>query len=177
MALAAVGAGFPLRQGVAFLAGILCGLVWVMSFAALLLKGLLTIHDKFMVFMQVIAALYMIFLAYNIATASGGLNESSHTSAPGFWQGFVFNLINPKAYAAFVALFSSFLLPLENSLHALLLTAVCCFLVAVLVDGAWLLAGRWLQGIFSKPRQGRYLRVLFASLMLTTLLIAAIQSH
>nr|WP_279546101.1 LysE family transporter [Pseudoteredinibacter isoporae] len=176
MALAAIGAGFPLRQGVAFLAGILCGLLWVMSFAALLLNGLLSIHDNLMLLMQIVASLYILWLAWSIAAAPINSAASSSTIAPGFWQGFVFNLINPKAYAAFVALFSSFLLPHEDSLSALLLTAICCFSVAVFVDGAWLLAGRLLRGIFSKPGQGRYLRILFALLMVLALLVAAVKT-
>ncbi len=176
MALAAVGAGYPLRQGVAFLGGILCGLVWVMLFAALLLNGLLSIHQNLQLLMQFVAALYIIWLAYNIAKAPINPQSADSDIAPGFWQGFIFNLLNPKAYASFVALFSSFLLPVERPLAALFLTAICCFVVTILVDGAWLFAGRLLRGMFSKPKQGRYLRIIFASLMVLALFVAALTS-
>lgn len=176
MALAAVGASYPFRQGIVFLAGILCGLLWVMSFAALLLNGLLSIHQSLQLLMQIAAALYIVYLAYKIATAPINSEAAASNMAPGFWQGFIFNLLNPKAYAAFVALFSSFLLPMENVLAALVFTGACCFGVAVFVDGAWLFAGRLLRGVFSEPKQGRYLRVMFSSLMVLAVLLAALTS-
>lgn len=176
MALAAIGAAYPLQQGLKFLAGILAGLIWVMLFAAFILNGLTSIHPYLLSTMQVLTALYIIWVAYKIATAPINSSNAETLMEPGFWQGFVFNLINPKAYAAFVALFSSFMLPGEDSLHALLTTAACCFVVATLVDGLWLIAGRLLRTLFTTPKQGRYLRVLFAVLMVLAVLVAASKS-
>lgn len=176
MSLAAVGAGYPLRQGVKFLAGILAGLLWVMFFSAILLTGLFSIHSNILVAMQIAAALYIIWLAYNIATAPIESQGSGLAFEPGFWQGFVFNLINPKAYAAFVAVFSGFILPIDDEFQALLLTAGCCFIVAVVVDGVWLIVGRLLKEVFSSPKQGRILRVIFAILIVVALTVTALRS-
>ncbi|WP_299768333.1 LysE family translocator [uncultured Pseudoteredinibacter sp.] len=176
MALAAVGAAYPLQQGLKFLAGILAGLIWVMLFAAFILNGLISIHPYLLSTMQVLAALYIVWVAYKIATAPINPSNADTLMEPGFWQGFVFNLINPKAYAAFVALFSSFMLPGEDSLHALLKTAACCFMVAAAVDGIWLIAGRLLRSAFSTPKQGRYLRIAFALLMVIAVAFAASKS-
>ncbi|WP_154224082.1 LysE family translocator [Marinicella rhabdoformis] len=169
LALAATGATFGVRGGLAFLAGILLGLAVAILGAILGINALFLAFPKAAVAMQIIGAAYIVFIAYKIATAAVISGESSsQKNAPTFIQGFILNLLNPKAYAAFLALFTQFLLPFENQLTAYALTGLVCFLVAVIVDVIWLCLGSLIKPMFTQPKQARLLRVSFALLMLAS---------
>ena len=54
---------------------------------------------------------YICYLVWKIATAPVlDIQSASPGDSPGLRDGFILNLINPKAYAAFLSLFSQFLL-------------------------------------------------------------------
>jgi threonine/homoserine/homoserine lactone efflux protein len=82
------------------------------------------------------------------------------------------SLINPKGYAAMAALFSSFVLvrdrlTLDIGLKIGLLTAVI-----VAVNLLWLLAGALLTRAFREPRTNRIVNVVFAVLLLGSVVLA-----
>jgi threonine/homoserine/homoserine lactone efflux protein len=114
---------------------------------------------------QVIGAIYIGYVAWKIASASINTAEIN-TECPNLIDGFILNILNPKAYAAFFALFSQFLLPVENTVLSYIITGGTAFIVAVVVDTAWVLLGGGLKRIFEKPIAARVLRISFALSML-----------
>jgi threonine/homoserine/homoserine lactone efflux protein len=111
---------------------------------------------------QLLGAIYLAYIAWRIAFApiinSGGADE---TKPPGFRDGVVLNILNPKLYAGFFVLFSQFLLPLPNATAQYAATAAVMFMIAVLVDTIWLGLGSTIQALFAHPRYARPIRVLF----------------
>ncbi len=173
LALAATSAAFGVRRSLPFLFGILAGLLVVIVGAALGLAALLAAHPVARTVAQVVGGLYIGYVAYKIATAPVTTAASAtESTAPGFVDGFVLNILNPKAYAAFLALFSQFLLPLPDEGAALAATATVCLAVAVAVDVVWLCLGGVIGPVFRKPRQARVMRVTFAVLMVGAVLWA-----
>ena len=171
LGLAGVGATFGFTAGLPFLAGILSGLCVVIIATTL---GLATVFESFpsvRIAVQIIGALYILYIAFKIATAP--LIATAETeSKPKFVGGFILNLLNPKAYAAFMALFSQFLLPVSSPVMAFLATASMCFVIALLVDTIWLALGDVIRPLFQQPRQARMIRVLFALFMVMAVLWA-----
>ncbi|MFT5572129.1 MAG: threonine/homoserine/homoserine lactone efflux protein [Cryomorphaceae bacterium] len=166
LALAAVGASFGVKHGVPFLLGILSGLTVAITATTLGLSALFAVDSSAKTIVQIVGGLYILYVAIKIATAPMITDGDNHSKAPSFIDGFILNLLNPKAYAAFFAIFSQFLLPIENHTLAFGITALVCMLVATLVDGIWLMLGGVIKPIFKKPLQARLLRVSFAVLML-----------
>lgn len=112
---------------------------------------------------QMLGAAYLMYVAYRIATAPVLLaGETAQHRAPGLRDGFVLNLLNPKAYAAFFVLFSQFLVPVESIPVQYTLTSVIVFAVAIIVDTIWLVVGSGIRAIFSHPKSARATRILFA---------------
>ncbi|CAM4137486.1 LysE family translocator [Pseudoalteromonas byunsanensis] len=171
LALAGVGASFGFRQGSGFLAGILGGLLVVIILVAAGLGTLFTAYPTIRMVCQFAAAGYLCFVAYRIAMAEGGI-ASQTGQPPAFKDGFILNLINPKAYAAFLAIFANNMLQIHSPLIDLLLTASICFLVAVTVDTLWMVAGAKLRPLFARPKQARKLRLGFALALVTSVLFA-----
>jgi len=179
LALAASGASFGVRTSLPFLFGILLGLIGVIFGTIFGAALLLDNWPRLRLFVQIISGAYIAYIAFKIANSpinsaySADKNKpDSIQAAPTVLDGFIFNLINPKAYAAFFALFAQFGMVLDSPFNSFLFTAITCFAVACVVDLAWLLIGRTLRGIFTHKFWGRPIRVIFAALMLLTLLSA-----
>ncbi|BBN83776.1 hypothetical protein PA25_37610 [Pseudoalteromonas sp. A25] len=173
LALAGVGASFGFRRGVGFLAGILTGLLVVIILVAAGLGTLFTAYPSLKLLCQLTAGGYLLFVAYKIATAQGGVTSQAD-QAPVFREGFVLNLINPKAYAAFLAIFANNMLQTQSPLLSAALTGAVCFLVAVVVDTLWMAAGAKLRPLFAKPQQAKWLRILFACALAGSVVIALV---
>ena len=80
---------------------------------------------------------------------------------PRFRDGFILNLLNPKAYAAFFVLFSQFIVPLDDAANGYVATALIVSAVGIVVDSIWLAIGSAIRAVFSHPRYARPTRVLF----------------
>lgn len=165
LALAATGAGFGVRAGLPFLAGILCGLAVAITGVTFGLAALFNAFPGIKLICQLIGAAYVCYIAYKVANAPVATAQSA-ASAPSFRDGFILNLINPKVYVVFVAIYAQFLLPYENTFWAHMITGITCFLVAVVVDYLWLGLGGSLKRVFSHPSWTRIIRLLFAFMMI-----------
>lgn len=135
LALAAIGASAGVKSGWPFLIGILCGLLVASIGAAAGLSFILEVNPLAKRAVQLIGAGYIVYVAYKIASGPVVKGGSSGTPiVPTFVDGFILNLLNPKAYAAFFALFSQFSLAAQTPLLSLIYTGVISFFVAAIVD-------------------------------------------
>ncbi|WP_086932927.1 LysE family translocator [Agarilytica rhodophyticola] len=161
IALAASGASFGIKNRLPFLTGIILGLAIAIAGAALGLATLFSTFPNAKNLVQIIGGAYICYIAYKIATSSLSV-QNEKSNAPTIRDGFIFNLLNPKAYAAFLAIFSQFLLPATNIIISYFLTGLVCILVALVVDSIWLLFGNILRPVFSKPEQAKVTRLFLA---------------
>lgn len=166
LALAAVGASFGISRGLPFLIGILSGLAVAIIGAAVGLSALFSTYPSAKISLQIAGSIYILYVAFKIAFAPVINDANTKEKIPTFLDGFILNLLNPKAYAAFLAIFSQFVLPLESRALSLIATGVICIIVAAIVDTIWLMLGGIIRPIFKKPLQARMLRLLFAALMI-----------
>ena len=167
LALAATGATFGFRQGTRFLLGILCGLSVAIIGAAVGVATLFARFSGIRIAAQILGASYITYIAIKIATAPVlDLDATERLNRPRFRDGFILNLLNVKAYAAFLAIFSQFLLPFDQAITSYVLTGLICVSIATAVDIIWLWFGSAISPLFSQPRAARILRVSFAILML-----------
>ncbi len=173
LALAATGATYGIRRGIAFLVGILTGLAVAITLGSIGIATLFNTFPPSRYLVGVAGALYICYIAIKIATAPILTEQDElEAQAPTFRDGFILNILNPKAYAAFVALFSQFLLPFSTELISTAVTALVAFGVAILVDGAWLILGGVLTPLFRSPLLARPIRVLFGVVMVAAVIFA-----
>lgn len=176
LALAAVGASFGVRRGIPFLLGVLGGLCVAIVGVVIALSTLFTIYPAAQMAVQILGGCYILYVAYKIATAPVIQDNGTAQSIPSFVHGFILNLLNPKAYAAFFAIFSQFSLPLQSNALSLLVTGVICILVATVVDAAWLMLGGVIRPLFRNPLQARILRITFAVIMVLAVAYAFVNA-
>lgn len=171
VSLAATGAAFGPRRGVAYMTGIDAGMVVVMSLTAAGVTGLVLAIPGAAPVVAVLAALYFVHLAWRIATAPP-LQDTAQGSEPSFMAGVLLSLVNPKGYAAMAALFSGFaLIRGRPELDAALKLGVLIVIVAS-VNAAWLFAGAALTRFFREPRTSRVINVTFGILLVASVAAA-----
>jgi threonine/homoserine/homoserine lactone efflux protein len=171
LSLAATGAAFGARRGLGYMIGIVAGVAVVMALVASGLTGLMLALPGAAPVLAALAAGYLVWLAWRIATAPP-LGDQATARPPSIVAGFLLALANPKAYAAMVALFSGFVLireqpELDAALKALLLVAIMSA-----VNLAWLVAGSALTRCFREPTINRAINVAFAALLVASVGLA-----
>jgi threonine/homoserine/homoserine lactone efflux protein len=172
LSLAAAGAAFGTRGGLAYMAGIIFGMLAVMVMTAAGVMGLVLAVPGAAPVLLAAAALYFCYLALRIAAAPPLAAAGEGRRPPSFAGGFLLSLINPKGYAAMAALFSGFVLIGERlALDAAAKIAILALIIAA-VDLAWLFAGAALTRAFRAPRLSRFINIAFALLLVASLLLA-----
>ena len=161
LALAATGAAQGFKRGLPFLCGILAGLLVAVILAASGVATLLVEQPQISRGLKWAAAAYLLYVAYKIACNKSAL-DSKVQSLPRFYDGFLLNLLNPKAYAACIAIFASTTVPVTSNLTAILLAASVCYSVAVLVDVCWLALGGVMFKTITNVKTLSAIRLVFA---------------
>jgi threonine/homoserine/homoserine lactone efflux protein len=93
---------------------------------------------------------------------------------PKWCEGTLLSLVNPKAYAAMAALFSSFrLVPADRFTDNVTKAAVLIPLI-IAINIGWLMAGASLTRFFQNERTARIINVTFAVLLLASIVITAL---
>jgi threonine/homoserine/homoserine lactone efflux protein len=160
LGLAAAAAAFGIRAGLALMAGIIAGVLIVFALAAAGLTGLILAQPVLGPVVKVLAALYMLYLAWSIATAPP-LGQGGGARAPTFFGGIFLGVGNPKAYAAMAALASGFVLSPDRATDTAA-KAIILLAVMVVVDLAWLAAGSGLARVMRRPAWSRAINLAFA---------------
>ena len=166
LSLAAAGATYGPRRGIAFMAGILVGMVAVMAIVATGVTQALLAMPGIAPAVTLLAAGYFLYLAFRIATAPPLRDAHPSLGLPTFSGGMLLSLINPKGYAAMAGLFSSFNLLDQRGTADAVAKVIVVTVIISLVNTLWLVAGGAMTGYFRNPRVSRALNILFALLLL-----------
>ena len=168
LSLAAAGAAFGARRGLAYMMGIGLGMVAVMGITATGVVGIGLALPGASPLVATLATAYFAYLAYRIATAPPLADRTEQGRQPSFAGGAFLSLVNPKGYAAMAALFSRFVLVQERLV--LDIAAKMALLAAIIatVNIAWLVAGGALTRFLREPRTNRAINVTFALLLVAS---------
>ncbi|MCR9086127.1 MAG: LysE family translocator [Rhodobacteraceae bacterium] len=166
LSVAATGAAFGRRRGVAYMIGIVLGMLGVIAIVATGVAGMLLALPGAAPVVTVAAAGYFLWLAWRIATAPP-LSDSpaGPGAAPRWYEGAGLSMVNPKAYAAMAALFSGHVLLAGPLADAALKTALALGVI-IPVNIAWLSLGAGLTGLMRDPATSRWINRAFAAALL-----------
>lgn len=176
MSLAGIGVAFGIRRGLSYLGGILLGTFTVLVMIATGVTGLILAEPAAVRVLTVLAAAYILYLAWKIATAPVLSAADTTAAAPAFSSGLVLAIANPKAFAAIGAVYSGNTLVEGTFLLDALAKIAALSLVIVTVNSAWLVFGSSLSSVLSNPRSGRIANVTFACLLILSVAFALLGS-
>ncbi len=177
LSLAAVGSVFGMRRGLPYLAGMILGTTGVVVLVATGVTGMVLAVPALLPVLGVLALGYLLWLAYRIATApilvETGADDAdgAEVRRPSFTGAFLLGIANPKAYGAISAVFTGTVLvpgdPLADAAGKALVLAG----VVVLSTTLWLALGARFARALRTPRTGRVINVLFAVLLLGSVVL------
>ena len=143
--LLAVGRAETVLVGLRYLTGMLIGLA---TAAAVCAAGIVSSREALPSLFKVlgiVAGIYLVYLAYKIATAPVGAVRTKRRLPSTFWHGMIVGLSNPKAYVVFISLFASHILFQNNEFTDNLIKWLLTVAVMIVVDTAWLFVGVYLK--------------------------------
>lgn len=168
IALAAVSASYGIKQGLPFYFGNLTGLIVALVAAGLGLAVLFSTFPSLELAFKIVGGLFILYVAWKLSSAPANLptnDASSARSAPSFVDGLTLSVFNPKAYAAFMAIFSQFMLPFPSHTMSLTVTGIVCLVLVTIIDFTWLSCGRLIAPLLKKPVYGKFIRIVFSLAM------------
>ena len=174
VSLAATGSVFGVVRSLWYLAGIIFGSLAVLLMIAIGITGILFAIPGVLPALTAVALCYILYLAYKIATAPILSQNVKNETAPSIIGGLLLAIANPKAFAAFGAVYASVVIvPEQPALDAA--TKLATLLgVIVIVTTSWLVLGAFLARILRHPRTGRVINLLFAILLVLSVAMAAL---
>ena len=174
ISLAGVGTGFGFRNGLPYLFGIVPGTIGVLILVATGITTLVLAIPTFVTVLTTIAVVYILYLAWKIASAPILATDFTTSNAPSLASGFVLAIANPKAFAAIGAVYTSQTLINNNSFTDGVVKISALTVVIVVVNTAWLLFGSFFSRLLNHRILGRVANIAFAVMLVVSVALALI---
>src|SRR5262249_41658854 len=114
------------------------------------------------------AALYIVYLAFRIATAPPPSKQGPNVIAPSFIPGFLLAIGNPKAYFAITSVFASATLSEQSRALDAGLKATVLSIMIVTIPPCWLVGAASFPVFLTHPLRPRSAYVIFAVILIGT---------
>jgi len=124
--------------------------------------------------LTIAATLYILYLAWKIATAPVGKLGNDASQVPSLASGLFLSLANPKAFAAIGAVYSGNVLVQNHVIADSLSKFAALFLVIVCVNTAWLAFGASFSRILTGQTSGKLANLAFALLLVGSVALALV---
>ena len=170
--LLAVGRAETVPVGLRYLTGMLFGLAIAAAVcAAGIVSARETLPSLFTV-LSIAAGIYLVYLAYKIATAPVGAVRATRRLPSTFWAGLMVGISNPKAYVAFISLYASHILFQNSEFGDNLVKWLLTLAVMIVVDTAWLFVGVSLKRVNFNEQFERVMNYTLGAMVLVTTFFA-----
>lgn len=173
ISLTATGVAFGVRRSVRYLAGIIAGTAVVLVLVAAGLTGALLAVPGVRPLFLAVAAAYILYLAYHIATAPPLRAADRGATAPSLRGGLLLGVANPKAWVAIAAVFVSARVATRTLVDSGIKVAVLALMV-VAINTAWLMAAAWVAPALRDPARSRRANVGLATALVVSTAAAVV---
>lgn len=129
---------YGVKKTIPYVSGATVGFILLLLFIGFGFSQFINAYPFFLTYLAILGSLYIIYMGYKIASSKPGL-EVSKKDAPKFYEGFLLQWINPKAWIACVSgasIFSS-----AGSYAQFLTFTIVYFIVCYLSLGVWVILG------------------------------------
>ena len=172
--LLASGANFGVRRTVPHMLGVALGYAFLVLCVGLGLGAVFTALPVLQEVLWALGTLYLLWLAWKIATASGVGNAAARAAPFTFLQAVAFQWINPKAWTGAIPTVATYV-PRDGyftNLFIIMIVAILTVIPAVLL---WTAGGLWVRRLLEKPRRLRLFTISLAVLLAVSLIPPALE--
>jgi threonine/homoserine/homoserine lactone efflux protein len=171
ISLAAAGSAYGVRRCVSYAIGIVVGTMLVLIAVATGITATLLAVPALRTALIAVSAVYILWLAYHVATAPPLAVHS--TTAPSLGGGALLGFANPKAWVAIAAVFASARLAGTATADAAAKVGVLSVMIVVIM-GAWLIVGAFLAPVLRDARRARVVNVALAVALVAATALAVL---
>jgi threonine/homoserine/homoserine lactone efflux protein len=171
ISLVAAGSSYGLRRSLAYLVGIVAGTALVLVAVATGITAALLAVPAARAVLLAVSAVYILWLAYHVATAPPLAAQTVASEAPSLAGGTLLGVANPKAWVAIAAVFASSHLAGSATADAGAKVAILIPMI-VLINGAWLVGGAALAPLLRDPHRSRIANVTMAVVLVVATALA-----
>lgn len=132
------GINYGVKKTIPYLSGATVGFTLLLLFIGFGFSQFINIYPFFLSYLAIAGSLYIIYMGYKIASSKPKL-EVGKTDAPKFYEVFLLQWINPKAWIACISgtsIFSS-----TESYNQFLTFTIIYFIVCYISLGVWAILG------------------------------------
>lgn len=172
MSVTAVGAAYGFRRSLKYACGLIVGTTAVLLAVAIGIVTIVLSIPHAAPILVAVSAVYLLFLAFRIATAPPLADRRGKLPAPAFAGGFLLAIANPKAYLAIAAVFAGTSIFGEDRAFDAAVKAALLSAMIVIIHMCWLSAGASLSRVLQDPTGSRVVNVSLATSMVVVTLFA-----
>ena len=167
------GASFGFLRTLPHVLGATVSYTLIVFLVGIGLNQLLQNTPAFTEILKYVGSIFLLYMAYKIATASSGPeDEKTNTSPPSFIHGALCQGLNPKAWLVSMSGVSVFVLSQNSSEFYLLAYCLISFILCFVGVGTWAVAGHLIKDLLKAPgRQKLFNQVMGFLLSLTVISI------
>jgi threonine/homoserine/homoserine lactone efflux protein len=154
ISLVAAGSAYGARRSLPYLLGVIVGTTLVLTAVSTGITVVLLAVPAIGALLTGISVVYILWLAYHIATAPPLSAQTAASIAPSPSGGVILGVANPKAWVAIAAVFGSAHLADSPTTDAAAKVTVLTAMIIV-IEAAWLVAGKSLTPLLVDPRRAR----------------------
>lgn len=166
--LMASGANIGFYRTIPHMLGIIIGFSVMVILVGLGLMQILTTYPTLQNILQQLCLVYLLYLAYKIATSNNLDNNQKHYKPMSFLSAAGFQWINPKGWSMALSSLSVYSSGMDPN-YAVYIIAAVFFIVYVPSACLWVIAGKKMKKVLSKPRNLKRFNYSMASLLVLSL--------
>ena len=166
----ASGANYGIRRTLPHMLGINIGFGSLILFCGLGLGVVFETFPLFQAFLKLAGSLYLLYLAYRIATASFS-GEAQAAKPFNFWEAAGFQYANPKAWVMALTVMSAFATPQLSFIAKAFLITLIVMVVNLPCISVWALFGTAIGRFLKNSKVLMTFNLLMAGLLVGTILL------
>ena len=173
--LMASGLNYGVKKSIPHLLGVVFGFPVMVILIGL---GFEIVFQKFPVLheiIKIVGILYLIYLAWRIATSSKQSAEGAKARPLRFWQAVLFQWVNPKAWIMATGAIAAYTSLSSDFFTQVLIIALTFMLVAFPCAGSWLVFGSSLKRYLQKPAYQQAFNITMAVLLIISIMPVIIE--
>jgi threonine/homoserine/homoserine lactone efflux protein len=165
--LMASGTNFGVRRTMPHFWGVIIGFTALILLVGLGLSQIFVAFPIAHVVLRVLSALYMLYLAWKIATAPPPGEGKARGEPMTFVQALMFQWVNPKGWSMALTVVSAYVV--GYNVWGYVFVAVVLGLTSIVASGLWMLTGARLRSLLTNPRALRIFNICMALLLVASL--------
>lgn len=165
MIILSSGVNYGVKKTIPYVTGATVGFTLLLLFIGFVFEQFIKTYPSFLTYLAIGGSLFIVYMGYKIASSKPEI-EVKKTNIPKFYEGFLLQWLNPKAWIACVSgvsIFSS-----AESYAPFLMFAVIYFIVCYISLSLWAILGERLSFLLNSHFRLRLFNISMGVLLMVT---------